>query len=320
MEQGTIAVIAGLFTGVVATLLVLPVIARLSRENNHLQRDLSQPGRVYYPKLGGASLPVGILAGASIAALFLPDPTRTPLFLLVSSVLLAGTLGLLEDLYGMGWKTKTILPVVCSLPLIASRLGHTLLDIPLIGTIDLGILYLLVLIPIGVTGGINAIGMIGKVGNIEAAMSLVLMTGMTTAGVLVGVTTPTIVFASTLGALIGFISYNIRNKIFLGYSGTFVVGASIVAGAIGGDMEKIGVAMLSLYFVNLAIHLYYVARHKNRGKPYLRVDEEGRLYTDENNTLLAVITRTIRPTRRQLFGIMAVLQALVCMAVIVLMV
>jgi hypothetical protein len=60
-----------------------------------------------------------------------------------------------------------LFPIIAALPLMAIAAGETTMFIPFFGIINLGIIYSLIVIPIGVTGASNAFNMLAGFNGLE---------------------------------------------------------------------------------------------------------------------------------------------------------
>ena len=89
------------------------------------------------------------------------------------SILMAGMIGVLDDTYDFRNRTKIILPLVASIPMIAMRVGITTMNIPFIGVIDLGIIYPLVIVPMMMTFIVDATNMYSGMNGLETGLAAV---------------------------------------------------------------------------------------------------------------------------------------------------
>ncbi|MFB6215121.1 MAG: glycosyl transferase family 4, partial [Candidatus Bipolaricaulia bacterium] len=78
-----------------------------------------------------------------------------------------------DDLLDIPQTVKSISPLFAALPLVAIRAGATSLKIPVFGYVEFGIIYPLLLVPLGVTGAANAVNMLAGFNGMELGVGLV---------------------------------------------------------------------------------------------------------------------------------------------------
>jgi len=190
-------------------------------------------------------------------------------------LLLASFLGFLDD--ALGWKKglkpwqRVLATGPLALPLVIVKAGTSTMAIPFVGVVDFGLLYPLVLVPLGVVGASNAFNMLAGYNGLEAGMGLLLSLLTAAYAALKGidyVAHASLVMASALAA---FLVYNwYPAKAFPGNSLTYGFGAYYAGLVVLGNFEKFGVLLFSLYFAELALFLRGLANgvyKENFGKP-----------------------------------------------------
>jgi UDP-N-acetylglucosamine--dolichyl-phosphate N-acetylglucosaminephosphotransferase len=126
--------------------------------------------------------------------------------------------------------------------------------LPLIGFVRAGLIYPLLLVPIGVMAAANLTNMLAGFNGLEAGMGLIAISCLTISGCIIGNVTGVIVLAPMIGSLLAFLIYNrYPARIFPGNSGTYAIGAVIAAGVIIGDMEVVGIICLAPYIVEFVV-------------------------------------------------------------------
>ncbi len=233
-------------------------------------KDMNKPGNIMVAEAGG----MWAIVSASFGLVFLEalyvylkgvyyEPLH--LYSLVTMLLLASLLGFMDDV--LGWKKglarryRVLLMAPISLPLVVIKAGKSVMDLPLVGPVDFGLAYPLILVPIGVLGAANAFNMIAGYNGLEAGMGLLLMLYTAAYALMKGV--PFVPSAALImaAALLGFLVYNwYPAKVFPGNGFTYGVGAYYAGLVIIGNMEKFGVALFTLYFVKAAMYFYGLAK------------------------------------------------------------
>jgi len=244
---------------VVASLTLALLIPRLRRAGI-TGRDLHKPGQPELPEMGGLGIVAGFCAGVLLALgevsflhLF-PEVDMVILLAGLSTVLLTGLIGLVDDLIGLRQWVKTLLPVIAALPLMAVRAGHTWMKVPFLGQVDFWIFYPLVLVPLGITGAANAVNMLAGFNGLEVGMGLVALGSLAVIAATLGETTALILLLSGAGALLGVIYFNwYPARVFIGDVGTLSIGALIATGVIVGNFETAGLIVITPYALDFLI-------------------------------------------------------------------
>ena len=223
-------------------------------------KDMHKPDRPEVPELGGLLLVAGFSAGMLMAIAFDTFLTRfisislAEVFSVLSVVLIAALIGVVDDLIPLRQITKAILPIFIAVPLIAVRAGDTTIAFPFIGSIDLGIIYSLVLIPIGVTGAANAVNMLAGFNGEVSGVGFVAVGSLAIIAYHVHDTAAFLILVAALGALLATIYFNwYPSKIFIGDVGTLSIGAIIASAVIIGNFELAGVIIIIPYALDFLI-------------------------------------------------------------------
>jgi len=228
-------------------------------------KDMNKPYETYAVEAGGVWVSFGASFGllVIIAAhryfngeyYFLPELMSLALLLFMASFL-----GFLDDL--LGWKKglrvwqRVIFMGPLALPMVVIKAGVSTISIPFIGAINLGLLYPLILVPIGILGASNAFNMIAGYNGLEAGMGLVLMIFTFIFSWIKGL--EHVAYASLVMAfaLAAFLIYNwYPAKTFPGNSLTYGFGAYYASLVILGNFEKFGVLMFTLYFIEFLLFI-----------------------------------------------------------------
>jgi UDP-N-acetylglucosamine--dolichyl-phosphate N-acetylglucosaminephosphotransferase len=228
----------------------------------------------------------------SFAAPFSQGSQQSSILLLavVSSVLIATLIGLLDDLNvktravqtkdGMNVKigfpqwVKPLLTLPAAVPLMVIHAGTTKMALPLVGAVDFGILYPLVIIPIGFVGASNMVNMLGGFNGLEAGMGVVYTFSLGFfAWITSGVQAAVLLFTAC-AALLAFLRYNwYPARILSGDSLTYMLGALVAAGVIVGDMQKAGLIVMFPFIVEF----FLKARKKFRASSLGKLRDNGKL-------------------------------------------
>jgi UDP-N-acetylglucosamine--dolichyl-phosphate N-acetylglucosaminephosphotransferase len=248
-------------------------------------RDMNKPGRRKVPEMGGFAITggfvVGVLLAIALTTFHLINVEMNLSYVLacLSTILVMALIGVIDDLFIMDQKVKALLPVFAALPLVAVKAGVTSMELPLLGLVDFGVLYPLVLIPIAITGASNATNMLAGFNGLEAGLGVVMCSTVGLVALLLGRVEAVVVVFAMLGALLAFLRYNwYPARILIGDVGTLTVGAVVAAAVIVGNIEKVGVILIAPFFVEL----YLKARSRFQAESWCKV-EDGKLVCGDKN-------------------------------------
>jgi len=260
--------------------------------------DLQKKDKPKLPTSGGICVAFGVLAGLltyiglyTFVPSFFPSVSTLkisviPLLAVTSSVLIVMFVGLLDDLNVRSRKVRTkegydirigftqwikpLLTLPAAIPLMAISAGVDTMAIPFIGNVELGVLYPLLLIPIGAVGASNVVNMLAGFNGLESGMGIVYLLGLGIFALLNG-STGSIIFLVAFAALVGFIKYNWYSaKILPGDSLTYLLGSIVAAGVIVGNMERTGIIVMLPFIIEFFLKLRVRFKATCLGK--LRID------------------------------------------------
>jgi UDP-GlcNAc:undecaprenyl-phosphate/decaprenyl-phosphate GlcNAc-1-phosphate transferase len=223
------------FLAALVTNLMVPPITRLAialRALDHPDGRKLQSGAV--PRLGGVAIAVGLALGAGAAAVSRWSHlgtaiSRGELLALFLGTAMVFLVGVLDDLAGVTPAKKFVLELFAAWLLVRVGWSFSVLRLPGIGEVQLGLFGGLVslLWIVGVTNAINLIdGLDGLAGGVVAIISVSLL-GYAT---LQGDPGTVILMAATAGACLGFLRHNWEPaRIFMGDSGSLTLGFLLAA-------------------------------------------------------------------------------------------
>jgi UDP-N-acetylglucosamine--dolichyl-phosphate N-acetylglucosaminephosphotransferase len=188
----------------------------------------------------------------------------------VSSIMIITFVGFLDDLntrqvsyqgssikVGIRRWMKPLLTLPAAIPLMAVKAGTTTMVLPLIGSVDLGLLYPLLIIPIGLVCAANMVNMLGGYNALEASMGLVYTASLGFYAFYIGQTPAAAILltcAASLFALIYFV--RVPAKILAGDSLTYALGAVVACGAIIGNIERAALITMFPFIVQGLLKFY----------------------------------------------------------------
>ncbi len=240
-------------------------------------KDMNKFSKPEVAEMGGIAVVSGFVAGVlSYIGLstfyFHQDKYLIYILAVLTTVLIIAIIGMLDDI--LGWKIglkqwqKPLLTLVAALPMMVVNAGQSSMSLPVIGNVDFGILYPLVIIPIGIAGAANGFNMLAGYNGLEAGMGIVILSTMGYIAWKFNMGWVTIIAVCMVFALLAFLRYNwFPARVFPGDTLTYSVGALIACVAILGNMEKVAVVLYLPYFVEFILKARSKFKAESFGKP-----------------------------------------------------
>ena len=203
---------------------------------------------------------LGVLSYVALKTFLFGGTVRAlEIFSLLSVILILGIIGLTDDL--LGWKNKGLstrlrlaLAFAASIPLVVINAGTHMTSVPFIGSIDFGIIYPLVLIPLGVAGAATTYNFLAGFNGLESGQGILVVGFLSYVAYATGSPWLAIVGLCMVAALLVFYFYNkFPAKVFPGDIMTYGIGALIAGMAILGNFEKIAVIVFIPYIIEVVL-------------------------------------------------------------------
>lgn len=190
--------------------------------------------------------------------------TTIELFALLSVVLIFAVVGLTDDF--LGWKNKGLSPklrvllgFVAAIPLMVINAGTSEVLLPLVGSVDLGILYALILVPLAISGAGTTFNFLAGFNGLEAGMGVLVLSFLSYVAYLHSSAWIALVGLIMVASLVVFLFYNWNPaKVFPGDVLTYGVGSLIAGMAILGNFERIALLVYTPFIIEVVL--------KSRGK------------------------------------------------------
>lgn len=245
----------------ISTFLSVPWIIPKLRRARLVGKDVNKPKNPEVPEMGGFTIILGFCMGVLFAIAmstffrsFGPEFELKYVLAALLTILIMSLIGIFDDLFAMHQAVKAALPLFAALPLVAVKAGDTTMIIPFFGTIDFGIFYILVLVPIAMAGASNVTNMLAGFNGLEAGMGLVAVSSLAVIAWMIGSTEAVILLIAMVGALLAFLYYNrYPAKILIGDIGTLSIGAVIASSVIIGNFETAGIIVIIPYAIDFFI-------------------------------------------------------------------
>ncbi|MBU2638492.1 MAG: glycosyl transferase family 4 [Nanoarchaeota archaeon] len=196
----------------------------------------------------------------------------------LATVLILAIVGFADDI--LGWKIglrqwqKPIIALFAAVPLAVVNAGQTVVALPIIGRIDLGILFPLVVIPLAVSGASNGFNMIGGYNGLESGMGALILSALAYFAWITKSNHVAVLALCAVFALLAFYVYNrCPASVFPGNVLSYPIGGLIAVIAILGNIERIAVVLFLPYFIEFILK----ARGRFRKESFAKLLYDGSL-------------------------------------------
>ena len=255
---------------------LIPVIRKWQISKNLLYEDMNKPDKPKVPGMGGLAIAAAFIITITslislITILNVKEIDLNLLFPALLSIMLMVFVGLMDDILVFPFRSvKPVLALIAAIPMLAVFYHVNLvIDLPFIPEIQMGYVYPLVVIPLLIVFGANAVNIMADFDGLSPGNGII-MSGTLLACAFVG-NNPTamMLMAGLLGTLIIFYFYNkYPAKMFAGNIGTLFIGVTLAVGAIIGDMKFPFIILMIPYFIHLVLQeRYALGNNKLSGRP-----------------------------------------------------
>jgi UDP-N-acetylglucosamine--dolichyl-phosphate N-acetylglucosaminephosphotransferase len=260
------------------TFISLPSWIRRAKETGFVGKDFHKEHKEV-AELGGITVVLGaiisLLIYVAFETFYFNGKSLSFLLAAIATILIATMIGMTDDM--LGWRIglrqreKVLLTFFVPVPMVVVNAGHSMMRFPLIGEVELGLIYPLVVVPIGIIGATNGFNMLAGFNGLEAGMGVIILSALGYLAWQLGAVPPVAVAVAFVAAMIALLYYNkYPSRVFPGDVLTYPVGASIAIVAILANLERFAVMLFFPYYLELLL--------KTRGK--FRPEWEGELLTD----------------------------------------
>ncbi len=328
-------------TGVTAltVLLLTPKLINKFKLIGLIGIDQAKKGKPIVAESGGTAVAAGFFAGIMtyLAITTFAMPTQINITILLAALVTVQTIALIgffddiitkktltKDIHGdknyrigLRQKTKALLVLPAAIPLMVINAGHSTMAIPFIGIINFGIIYPLILIPIGVLCVANAVNMLAGLNGLETGMTTIALTSMGIYAYLNNAIEASIIAFIGATAFLSFLYYNkYPAKVFPGDTGTYLAGALIATVTITGNMEKFAIIIFTPWIIEAFIKL----KTKFKGTSFGKLTKQGHLKPKNNKTesLTHVIMNSGDYTEKQVVWIFWLIEAAIATTALIL--
>jgi UDP-N-acetylglucosamine--dolichyl-phosphate N-acetylglucosaminephosphotransferase len=222
------------------------------------------------------------------------------IFALSITVILAGVVGLIDDLYGwkkggLSKKSRLALLFFIAIPLMVINAGaSTILGV------NLGILYPIVIIPLAIVAVTSTFNFLAGFNGLEASQGMILITAISIVNFMQGNLWLALIGITFVAGLFSFWLFNkFPARVFPGDVLTYSTGALIASLVILGNIEKVAVFFFIPYILEMILKL----RGKLKVQSFGKLEKDGSLSLRQKGIyglehVAIVLLKKIKPSKK----------------------
>jgi UDP-N-acetylglucosamine--dolichyl-phosphate N-acetylglucosaminephosphotransferase len=236
----------------VATYLIMPWLTAALKRAGITGKDLHKKGKPDVANMGGIGIFVGFAASMTLSAI-LPGLDYRLLFAIFLSGTLALLAGLVDDLFKLGKLTLVVITFLVAMPVVGFHAGSPEVYLTLVGHIDLGWLFWF-LVPFAFAFLMNGVNIYAGFNGLEAGVGVVSTLSLGVCALFYGSIESAVALFALSGGLAAFLRWNwFPARVFIGGSGTCLLGAVLASSIIAGSIKVVGIIALFPYLINFVL-------------------------------------------------------------------
>ncbi|MCM2675718.1 glycosyltransferase family 4 protein [Alkalicoccobacillus plakortidis] len=245
----------GLIAAFFVTIATVPVVIVLARKWGFVDKpDQRKVHKGNMPRIGGIAMMLGVAAGVAVLWPQLGE-TRDDMIFLIGGALVLAIVGLVDDRFALGAKTKLIGQTIAAVCAASSGLRIEFIQIPFIGNWEFGYLSFLVTV-IWILAVINSVNLIDGLDGLAAGVTTIAVLTMLimAIGHPIAYASVIVLSLSLLGSTTGFLLYNFYpGKIFMGDTGSMFLGYAMAIISMMGLFKSVTMFSLIVPLLILAV-------------------------------------------------------------------
>jgi UDP-N-acetylglucosamine--dolichyl-phosphate N-acetylglucosaminephosphotransferase len=254
------------------TYIIVPFVNEYMKSIGVVGYDIMKKNKVAVADMGGPGVIIGFLMGVFYfigIEIFIPPRLPGLVYILatLTTVLIITLIGVFDTLTALAKEREGsgefeqfkkvgiprwlyfFIPLPAAVPLMAVNAGVSTMVLPLLGKINLGLIYPLLLIPLGVLACSNATNFLAGFNGLEAGLGFVLHLSIGLYAYRQGQYNAAMIAICFAFALLAFLRYNwYPAKVFPGDL-NYTIGAVYAGVTVIGNMEKFAIICFSLYII-----------------------------------------------------------------------
>src|SRR3989338_2217545 len=310
------------------TYLAIKWLLRYLRKIGLVVPDMNKENKPLVPISGGLAVMAGVFVGLMffifLQTFFYHDNSFSLfLFGAVTTLLLGTFIGFIDDSVieknsdgssGLKQWQKPLLTIPIAIPLAVINAANTEVTLPILGHINLGIVYPMIIVPIGVICATNMVNMLAGFNGMETGMGLIYTFSLGLFAYLHNSKFAALIAFVMFACLLAFYLFNkYPAKILPGDSLTYLLGATIGVIAILGNIERAAIIASIPFFAEFILKWRSKFKAKSYGYYY-----KGKVKSYHKNkiySLVHILTRTGRYTEKQITTFFIVLELIFCLLI-----
>ena len=265
------------------TYLILPFWIKNAHKNKLISKDVHKIKGKKVAGFGGltviAGVSIGILLYVAVNTFYFNNSDKLVyIFTLLSVLLISSIIGFVDDLFGwkkgLSRKIRILIVLFSAIPLMVINAGTSAMNLPFFGYVNFGILYPLLIIPIGVLGATVTFNFLAGYNGLETSQGIIILSALAIVNFITGNSWLSLIALFMIASLIAFYIFNkYPARVFPGDTLTYSVGALIASIAILGNIEKIAV----FFFIPYIIESVLKIRGRLVKESFAKVNKDGSL-------------------------------------------
>lgn len=302
---------------------ITPMLMKKLARHDAIRPDKYKRGKnATFITMGGLAMLVGVLISLSLSQILLPIEDLGRLFIFYFIVVVYALYGFSDDLFGSGDGVsilskrydKIIAVLLLSFP-IASLITDTNIQL-FSNTFELGALFALVLAPIYIMVVANLINLHSGYNGLATGTSWLILVAILIKSLMVHGLTDALFVIPILGALTGFIPYNLYPaKAHDANVGAFMVGGAIGASLLALNMEIFGIFILIPHIINFCMDTWTLVIQKKKDVRFGRLRHDNTIEAPPSmkyKSLKFLVVSWFRLTEKQATMSLWALTAIFC--------
>jgi UDP-N-acetylglucosamine--dolichyl-phosphate N-acetylglucosaminephosphotransferase len=314
--------------------LAVPVFNKFMIAAGIVGRDIMKKKSENIPDMGGPGVIAGFLAGIFIyisLEVFALKNSADLINILASlnTILLITLIGIFDVLTALMKKREGqgiferlkrrgipswfyfFIPLPAAIPLMAVNVGVTYMTLPLIGRVELGLIYPLVLVPLAVLCCSNATNFLAGFNGLEAGMGFVLLSAIGVFALFTNHLAAAAIALTFAVALLSFFRYNWFGRVFPGDL-NYTIGAVCACVTVLGNMEKFAILCFTPWILEALLKA--LSRFKAENFGILQPDGTVKPREQKIRSLTHLVMRSGHFTERQVSTLLILFEVVVCIS------
>lgn len=295
-------------------LLITPFFIRKMHEMGYTVLDQYKQNKPKIADMGGLVILFGIIGSLLFTQILLASyQTLTLLYAILSFFFL---FGFIDDLMNFNRAVKILLPFLLALP-ISSVINDTNIWLGFF-IINLGVFYTYLIAPTYVMVVSNLVNMHSGYNGLATGLSSILFFFAALKSYLLYGPESILLILPIFGAVLAFWYYDkYPSKIFLGNSGSLIIGAALGAFLVLNKLELFGVVALLPHIVNFLMYVVWKIKKVGEVK-FGKTRKDGSLIVPNNLTFKWFFPYYFRLTEAQATGLMYLITTIFCTIALIL--